>query len=95
MILQSIAIDLSEGSPYAVYFPSLPGCNAIGNSIEEALKNAEEAATSHIEILIEDGDDIPFSANINELMLLQEYKQCVWALLEIHLNSPNLPSEES
>lgn len=87
MILQPIAIDLSEGSPYAVYFPSLFGCNAIGNSIEEALNNAKEAATSHIEILIEDGETIPYSENINELILLQKYKQCVWALLEINLHN--------
>ncbi len=86
MLLQPIAIDLSEGKPYAVYFPSLPGCNAIGNSIEEALKNAMEAATAHLEILSEDGDEIPQSANISELMLLSEYKKCVWALLELEIH---------
>jgi len=86
LLLQPIAIDLSEGKPYAVYFPSLPGCNAIGNSIEEALKNAMEAATAHLEILSEDGDEIPQSANISELMLLSEYKKCVWALLELEIH---------
>lgn len=86
MLLQPIAIDLSEGKPYAVYFPSLPGCNAIGNSIEEALKNAMEAATAHLEILSEDGVEIPQSANISELMLLSEYKKCVWALLELEIH---------
>lgn len=87
MLLQPIAIDLSEGKPYAVYFPSLTGCNAIGNSIEEALKNARDAAIAHLEILIEDGDPLPHSANINELMLLSEYKYCVWALLELEIPS--------
>ena len=83
MILQPVAIDLSEGSPYSVYFPNLPGCNAIGKSVEEALENAKEAATAHIEILINDREDIPSSVNITELMLLHEYKKCVWALVEI------------
>ncbi|WP_291370283.1 MULTISPECIES: type II toxin-antitoxin system HicB family antitoxin [unclassified Acinetobacter] len=92
LLLQPIAIDLSEGKPYAVYFPSLPGCNAIGNSIEEALQNAMEAATAHLEILIEDGDELPHSANINELMLLSEYKQCVWALLELKIPYTNISS---
>lgn len=86
MILQPVAIDLAEGKPYAVYFPSLPGCNAIGNSIEEALQNAREAATAHLEILIEDEDEIPVSANISELMLLLEYKHCIWALLELEVH---------
>jgi predicted RNase H-like HicB family nuclease len=86
LILQPVAIDLAEGKPYAVYFPSLPGCNAIGNSIEEALQNAREAATAHLEILIEDEDEIPVSANISELMLLLEYKHCIWALLELEVH---------
>ena len=42
MILQPVAIDLSEGSPYSVYFPNLPGFNAIGNSVEEALEKGEK-----------------------------------------------------
>jgi predicted RNase H-like HicB family nuclease len=83
LLFQPVAIDLSEGKPYAVYFPLLPGCHAIGESVEDALENAKEAATAHIEILIEDGEQIPHSININELMLLQEYKLCVWALVEI------------
>ncbi|MFW1860093.1 type II toxin-antitoxin system HicB family antitoxin [Acinetobacter defluvii] len=87
MLFQPVAIDISEGKPYAVYFPLLPGCHTIGDSIENALENAKEAATAHIEILINDEETIPHSININELMLLQEYKLCVWALLKITPNN--------
>ncbi|WP_180056165.1 type II toxin-antitoxin system HicB family antitoxin [Acinetobacter sp. YH12142] len=83
-MLLPIAIDLSNGTPYAVYFPSLYGCNAVGDSIETAIINAIEAAEEHIEILLEDGDSLPHPINIHDLMQLQEYQQCVWKLIQIN-----------
>ena len=83
-MLLPIAINFSGGLPYSVLFPSLPGCNSMGNSLEDAIENAIEAATIHIEILLEDNEpiflDIP---NIQELMTLNEYKECVWMLVDI------------
>lgn len=83
-MLLPIAINFSGGLPYSVLFPSLPGCNSMGASLEEAINNAIEAATTHIEILLEDGEiifsDIP---NIQDLMTLNEYKDCVWALIDV------------
>lgn len=83
-MLLPIAINFSGGLPYSVLFPSLPGCNSMGDSLEKAIENAIEAATAHIEILLEDGDkfffDIP---NIQDLMTLNEYKDCVWALIDL------------
>lgn len=83
-MLLPIAINFSGGPPYSVLFPSLPGCNSMGNSIENAIENAIEAATIHIEILSEDNEpiflDIP---NIQDLMTLNEYKECVWMLVDI------------
>lgn len=83
-MLLPIAINFSGGLPYSVLFPLLPGCNSMGDSLEEAIENAIEAATAHIEILLEDGDkfffDIP---NIQDLMILNEYKDCVWALIDL------------
>lgn len=84
-MLLPIAIDLSNGAPYAVYFPSLYGCNAVGKSIEAAIKNAIEAAEDHIEILLEDNEPLPPPINIHDLMQLQEYRQCVWKLIEINI----------
>lgn len=83
-MLLPIAIIFSDGFPYGVLFPSLPGCNSMGDSIHEAIDNAIEAATTHIEILLEDGENI-FSdiPNIQDLMILNEYKNCVWALIDV------------
>ena len=86
-MLLPIAINFADGLPYAVLFPSLPGCNSMGESIEKAIENAVEAATTHIEILVEDGEFILLDTpNIQELMTLNEYKDCVWALIDIQIN---------
>jgi predicted RNase H-like HicB family nuclease len=86
-MLLPIAINFSCGLPYSVLFPSLPGCNSMGDSLEKAIENAIGAATDHIEILLEDGEQIFFDIpNIQDLMTLNEYKDCVWALIDLSVS---------
>ena len=68
-MLLPIAINFSGGLPYSVLFPSLPGCNSMGDSIENAIENAIEAATVHIEILLEDRTKYNKGYYIENLML--------------------------
>ncbi len=49
--------DKDEGG-YVVSFPDLPGCITCGETIENAVKNAEEAKRIWIEAAIEDGVEI-------------------------------------
>ena len=44
---------------YTVVVPSLPGCVTEGDTVEEALSNAREAITLHVECLAEDGLPVP------------------------------------
>lgn len=44
---------------FGVSFPDLPGCITAGDTIEEAVQQAAEAAAFHIEGLIEDGAAVP------------------------------------
>jgi predicted RNase H-like HicB family nuclease len=44
---------------YHAYAPSLPGLHMPGDTREEALKNAREAAALFLKSMIEDGDPIP------------------------------------
>lgn len=41
------------------YFPDIEGCFFAGNSIEEAIKDAESAFAQHMEILTENGSHVP------------------------------------
>lgn len=44
---------------FSLSIPDLPGCGAIGETIEEALKNLEEAKKAWIEVCLEEGLPIP------------------------------------
>ena len=46
--------DTEEGG-YVASFPDLPGCLTLGDTIEEAIKNAEDAKYAWIEAAMEDG----------------------------------------
>lgn len=47
------------GENYSAYSPDLPGCIAVGDTIEETQRNMEEAMRFHIEGMIEDNEPIP------------------------------------
>lgn len=49
-----IVPDIEEGG-YVVSFPDLPGCFTIGDTGEEAIKNAEDAKYARLEAAMEDG----------------------------------------
>ena len=49
----SVVLEPSDEGEYTVYVPSLPGCISEGETVEEALKNIQEA----IELYLEPVDD--------------------------------------
>ena len=53
-----IVPDSEEGG-FAVSYPDLPGCISTGDTIEEAIKNAEDAKKEWISAAIEEGISIP------------------------------------
>jgi predicted RNase H-like HicB family nuclease len=53
-------------SSYGAYVPDLPGCVAIGESIEEVRQLIQEAIEFHLEGLREDDSDIPEAVSICE-----------------------------
>lgn len=54
----SIVIE-KAGNNYSAYSPDLPGCIAVGDTIEETQRNMEEAIRFHIEGMIEGNEPIP------------------------------------
>lgn len=44
---------------YGAYSPDLPGCVAVGDTIEEVERNMREAIKMHIQGMIEDREPIP------------------------------------
>ena len=52
------ASALKDGG-YSVFFPDLDGCTSGGDTLEEAVRNAEEALALHLEGMISQGEAIP------------------------------------
>jgi antitoxin HicB len=52
-----IVPDPDEGG-YAAYYPELPGCVTVGETMESAAVNAEDAKRAWLEAALEDGGPI-------------------------------------
>jgi predicted RNase H-like HicB family nuclease len=59
---------------YIVDVPDLPVCFSDGKTIEEGVKNVEEAITLHLKGLARDNDPIPKPTQLKN-MNLQEYSE--------------------
>lgn len=44
---------------FGVFFPDIPGCVSAGDDLLEAMANGEQALAAHLELLAQDGEDIP------------------------------------
>ncbi|MEN4851343.1 type II toxin-antitoxin system HicB family antitoxin [Pantoea agglomerans] len=79
-----IAIEAGDHEhAYGVTVPDLPGCFSAGNTLDEAIKNAKEAITGHIELAVELGHNIPAVSTIEALATNPDYAGYTWALVEI------------
>ncbi|GKW24881.1 HicB family protein [Pectobacterium carotovorum subsp. carotovorum] len=79
-----IAIEAGdETHAYGVTVPDLPGCFSAGDTLDDAIANAKEAITGHIELLIEMGQDIPAVSSVGQLAKNAEYTGYTWAVVDI------------
>ena len=51
---------------FHAYCPALKGLHTCGDTEEEAIQNAKDAATAYLQSLIEHGDPIPVGIEIEE-----------------------------
>ena len=51
-----VVLETAPGrTDYGVTVPDLPGCTSAGDTLDEALGNAEDAILSYLGVLVEDG----------------------------------------
>jgi len=63
----AVVIHHAEEGGYWAEVPSLPGCFAQGESVEETLADMQEAIQSHLEALKSDGQTIPIDDVLPEI----------------------------
>ena len=55
-----------ETDSYGAYVPDLPGCVAVGETVEEVKILIQEAIKFHLEGMVEDGETIPQPSSMVE-----------------------------
>lgn len=58
----NVLLTKSKGG-YTATVPALSGCISQGRTVEEALENIKEAIELYLEVLSEDGDNLPLETN--------------------------------
>ena len=67
-----IVVERNESGSYGAYCPDLPGCVAVGDTLEETLHLMKEAIPFHIQGLIEDGLEVPSPTSKAEYIRYEE-----------------------
>ena len=75
----------NERTAWGVVVPDLPGCFSAGDSLEEALVEAEEAVELHLSALMETGQAIPPPSPLQGVIESARFAGWVPALLEIDM----------
>lgn len=57
--MKYLAIIEKAGNNYSAYVPDLPGCIAVGDTVEETEQMIKEAIEFHLEAMRSDGLPIP------------------------------------
>ena len=82
-----VAIEPGDAKhAWGVTVPDLPGCFSAGDTMEEALDNAREAILLHAAGLLDDGEPVPEARPIEQYRSKREYKNRVWALVDVDLS---------
>jgi len=85
-MLYPIAIETGDAEhAYGVVFPDLPGCFSAGDTLDEALANAKEAAEFYLEDLADCGRLPPQAGELTAWQKDEEYQGWAWAVVEIDL----------
>ncbi|MDO4700680.1 MAG: type II toxin-antitoxin system HicB family antitoxin [Moraxella sp.] len=88
-MLYPIAIEkpANANECYGVIVPDVAGCFSAGDTLDEAVKNAHEAISLHLDMLANDGDDIPQATSIANHQDDPDYQGVIWALVEVDLSA--------
>ncbi|WCE31847.1 type II toxin-antitoxin system HicB family antitoxin [Vibrio sp. SCSIO 43137] len=83
-MLYPIAIETGNDEyAYGVVIPDLPGCFAAGDTLEEALANAKDAANFYLEYLAERQQLPPQAGSLADWQKSEEFTGWAWAVVEV------------
>lgn len=77
------AIFEKTATGYSVFFPDLPGCITVGETLEEAHRMAKEALALHLWGFERDGEDVPEASTVDAVQ--SENAGDIIGLIEVSL----------
>jgi predicted RNase H-like HicB family nuclease len=79
-----IAIEIgTDTTAYGVVVPDLPGCFSAGDTIDEAVAAAEEAAAAWIDATLDAGGAVPAPSSIEALRERPEYAGWAFGVVSV------------
>ena len=82
-----VALHTDDGKRFGATVPDIPGCFSAGASEDEALENVREAILGHLELLVEDGEEVPSALPVSEYEHRPEFQGVTWRVVEVNLIS--------
>jgi predicted RNase H-like HicB family nuclease len=74
----------TDVTAYGVIVPDLPGCFSAGDTLDEAMSNAEEAIAAWLDAAVDAGQAIPHASDLETLRKAHKaYKGWVWGLVKV------------
>jgi predicted RNase H-like HicB family nuclease len=82
-----IAIESGDAKhAYGVVVPDLPGCFSAGDTLDDALTNAQEAILLHLEGLLDDGKPVPKPSDVAQLRRKRGLRNWTWAVVDVDMS---------
>ena len=79
-----VAIETgNESQAFGVIVPDLPGCFSAGDTLDEALTAAEEAAAAWIDAKLDAGGAIPAASSLDTLRELRDYAGWTFGIITL------------
>ncbi|HVC61612.1 MAG TPA: type II toxin-antitoxin system HicB family antitoxin [Acetobacteraceae bacterium] len=79
-----IAIEIgTETAAYGVVVPDLPGCFSAGDTIDDAVNAAEEAAAAWIDATLDAGGTVPAASSIEALRERADYAGWAFGVITV------------
>jgi predicted RNase H-like HicB family nuclease len=73
----------TEATAFGVVVPDLPGCFSAGDSLDEALSGAEEAAAAWIDAILDAGGAIPRPSSLDALRANKGFKGWTFGVITV------------
>ncbi|MBA2321642.1 MAG: type II toxin-antitoxin system HicB family antitoxin, partial [Deltaproteobacteria bacterium] len=64
----------TETTAFGVVVPDLPGCFSAGDTLDDALANAEEAAAAWLDAALDAGEAIPGPSSLDDVHARAEFR---------------------